>query len=142
MDLSSRFMHIDWLIDYVYNPVVIVMADTLCYFLDNSFNLVIYSTYFNWINSISSTYMYYQSIFLFRCNLCSYFWLLKTSIYSTICFFIISGSHWFLDMDWWVNNLFIKYVCCLQREKDKHASKYFFNNSEKTLKKCLSRLKK
>ena len=30
-------------------------------------------THINWINGISSSHMYYQSIFLFRCNLCSYF---------------------------------------------------------------------
>ena len=40
----------------------------------------------------------------------------------------------------WIGGLiifFIKYICCLQRKKDKHASKYFFNNSEKTLKRSV-----
>ena len=32
-------MHIDWLIDNVYNPVVIVMAVTLYYFLDKNYQL-------------------------------------------------------------------------------------------------------
>ena len=36
---------------------------TPCVFFWKTLNPFIYSTYINWINSISSSYMYYQSIF-------------------------------------------------------------------------------
>ena len=39
MDLSFRFIHIYWLIDNMYNAVVIVMAVTLYYFLDKNYQL-------------------------------------------------------------------------------------------------------
>ncbi len=36
MDLSFRFIHIYWLIDDMYNAVVIVTIATLRYFLDKN----------------------------------------------------------------------------------------------------------